>query len=196
MLSSAEYEAEWKWMRAPEAAKRSAAAKAEALSYFKQRFPNADMENFKVQVTFDKKRKALGEVLFKEGDGSSISVFDSDRKYWSQAMISALGLHHDGGFPFQLTPNNLTLRPIPAIDQAETIDPTQLVGELLNKKQKIYVRPTDYLPCSSGRFSRTRRSHSKQQICQKLARRAKHGLLAPAIKLRAVVCNNRLRYFA
>ena len=57
MLSSAEYEAEWKWMQTPEAAKRSAAAKAKALSYFKQRYPNANMENLKVQVYFDKNYK-------------------------------------------------------------------------------------------------------------------------------------------
>ena len=131
-------------MQSPEAAKLSAAAKAIALSYFQQRYPNADMDAFEVQVNSDKNRKTTGEVLFKEGGGSSQSVFGSERKYWPQAMMSALGLHHDGGFPFQLTPNNLTLGPIPAIDLAETIDPTQLVGELLNKKEKIYLTPTDY----------------------------------------------------
>ena len=46
MLSSAEYEAEWKWVQTPEAAKRSAAAKAKALSYFKQHYPSADMDAF------------------------------------------------------------------------------------------------------------------------------------------------------
>ena len=90
------------------------------------------MEKFKVQVTFDENRKATGELLFKEGDGASQSVFGLDRKFWPQAMISPLGSHHDGGFPFQLTPNNLTFRPIPAIDFAETIATGQLVGELLN----------------------------------------------------------------
>ena len=75
MLSSVEYEAEWKWMQTPEAAKRSAAAMAKAVSYFKQRYPNADMDAFKVQVTFDKNRKATGEVLFNEGDGASQSGF-------------------------------------------------------------------------------------------------------------------------
>ena len=48
MLSSAEYKDDWKWMQTPEAAKRSAAAKAKALSYFKQRYPNTDMDAFKV----------------------------------------------------------------------------------------------------------------------------------------------------
>ena len=53
-------------MQTPEAAKISAAAKAKAkaLSYFKQRYPNADMNAFKVQVSFDENRKATGEVLF------------------------------------------------------------------------------------------------------------------------------------
>ena len=78
-------------------------------------------------------------------------------------MTSVLGLRHDAGFPFQLTPNNLTLKPIPAIDLAETIDPTHLVGELLNKSKRSTPHQRIILLCSSGRFSRTRKSHSEQQ---------------------------------
>ena len=69
MQTKAEYDAEWKWLQSSEAAKLSAAAKAKALSYFKQRYPNADMENFVVQINFDKNRKATGDVFLKKGGG-------------------------------------------------------------------------------------------------------------------------------
>ena len=96
MLSSVEYEAEWKWMQTPEAAKRSAAAMAKAVSYFKQRYPNADMDAFKVQVTFDKKPQSHRRgALQRRGWRLAKRLW-----YWPQAMISALGLHHEGGFPF------------------------------------------------------------------------------------------------
>ena len=104
------------WMKSPEAAKLAEAAKASALSNFKQRFSNADMRAFTVQVNFDENHKAIGEVFFKEGQGSLKSVFDSDRNNWPEAMKNALGLHHDGGFPYQLSINNRPPKPIPAVD--------------------------------------------------------------------------------
>ena len=64
------YDAEWKWMNSSEAKQRYAAAKAQALSDFKKRFPHAQMSRFQVQVEFDANRKALGRVLFPDGDGS------------------------------------------------------------------------------------------------------------------------------
>ena len=64
------YDAEWKWMNSSEAKQRSAAAKALALSDFQKRFPHAQMSRFQVQVEFDANRKALGRVLFPDGDGS------------------------------------------------------------------------------------------------------------------------------
>ena len=64
------YDAEWKWMSSTEAKKLSDAAKAQALSDFKKRFPHAQMSRFQVQVEFDANRKALGEVLFPDGNGS------------------------------------------------------------------------------------------------------------------------------
>ena len=45
------FKAGLKWLQTPEAAKLAAAAKAKALSYFKQRYPNADMGAFEVHVT-------------------------------------------------------------------------------------------------------------------------------------------------
>ena len=41
-------------------------SKAKALSYFKQRFLNADMSAFTVEVDFDENHKATGEVFSKK----------------------------------------------------------------------------------------------------------------------------------
>ena len=191
MQSRAEYDAEWKWLQTPEADKLSAAAKAKALSYFKQRYPNADMDAFKVRVNFDKNRKATGEVLFVDNkggwDGSLISVFGSDRKYWPQAMISTLGLHHDGGFPFQLTlntNNTSPTKPIPAVDFSENINKAMQVGDVLNKEQKYYVTPTEFF---TTKF---------RQIFKDTHITFTHDLFATAAKLRRVVRNNRHRNFS
>ena len=85
------YDAEWKWMNSSEAKQRSDAAKAQALSAFKKRFPHAQMSRFQVQVEFDANRKALGRVLFPDGDGSWENPLIEDQKYWSPALRSALG---------------------------------------------------------------------------------------------------------
>ena len=75
------YDAEWKWMNSSEAKQRSAAAKAQALSDFNKRFPHAQMSRFEVQVEFDANRKALGRVLFPDGDGSWENPLIEDQKY-------------------------------------------------------------------------------------------------------------------
>ena len=69
-------------------------------------------------------------------------MFGSDRNDWPEAMKNALGLHHDGGFPYQLSINNRPPKPIPAVDFSKNIQSN--IGEALNKEQKIYVTPTDY----------------------------------------------------
>ena len=101
-----------KWMKSLEATKLAAAAKEKALSYFKQRFPNADMSASTVQVDFDENHKATGEAFFKEGQGSLKGVCGSDRKYWPKAMKNALGLHQDGRYPYHLSINNRSPKPI------------------------------------------------------------------------------------
>ena len=87
------YDAEWKWMNSSEAKQRSAASKAQALSEFNKRFPHAQMSRFEVQVEFDANRKALGRVLFPDGDGSWENPLIEDQKYWSPALKAALGAH-------------------------------------------------------------------------------------------------------
>ena len=100
------------------------------------------MSAFTVQVDFIENRKATGEVFFKEGQGSLTGVFGSDCNYWPQAMKNALGLHQDGGFPYQLSINNRLQKPISAVDFSKKIQSN--IGKALNKQQKIYVTPTDF----------------------------------------------------
>ena len=114
-MNAKDYAAEWKWMNSSEAKHRSAAAKSQALSDFKKRFPRADMSKFIAQAEFDTNRKATARVLFPDGDGSWENALIEDGKYWSQPLKDALGMQQDGGFPYQLS---------------------LLV--------KIYVTPTDY----------------------------------------------------
>ena len=141
--ASKAYDAEWKWMSSPEAKQRSDAAKAKALSDFKKRFPHAQMSKFQVQVEIDANRKASGEVLFPDGNGSWELI--GDPKHWSPALRSALGVQQDGGFPYQLSllpTQSQAPQPVPAIAFSDNTG--QSITDLFNKQLKIYVTPTDY----------------------------------------------------
>ena len=143
-MNAKDYEAKWKWMNSsPEAKQRSDAAKAQAFSEFKKRFPRADVSKFIARVVFDSNRKATGRILFPDSDGSWENPLIEDRKYWSQPLKDALEVHQDGGFPYQLS---LLVQnkpqPVPAIDFYDNT--TQSVADLFNKEMKIYVTPTDY----------------------------------------------------
>ena len=141
--ASKAYDAEWKWMSSPEAKQRSDAAKAKALSDFKKRFPHAQMSKFQVQVEIDANRKASGEVLFPDGNGSWELI--GDPKHWSPALRSALGVQQDGGFPYQLSllpTQSQAPQPVPAIAFSDNTG--QSIADLFNKQLKIYVTPTDY----------------------------------------------------
>ena len=142
--ASKAYDSEWKWMTtSTEAKQRSDAAKAKALSDFKKRFPHAQMSRFQVQVEFDANRKASGEVLFPNGNGSWELI--EDQKSWSPALRSALGVQQDGGFPYQLSllpTQSQAPQPVPAIEFTENTG--QSIAALFNKQLKIYVTPTDY----------------------------------------------------
>ena len=53
-MNAKDYGTEWKWINSsPEFKKLTDAAKAEALSNFKKRFPRADVTKFIVQAEFD-----------------------------------------------------------------------------------------------------------------------------------------------
>ena len=152
------YEAEWKWLSSTEAKKLSDAAKAKAFSDFKKRFPHAQMSRFQVQVEFDANRKALGQVLFPDGNGSWENPLIEDQKYWSPALRSALGAQQDGGFPYQLSllqQNKPPPQPVPAITFSDNTG--QSIADLFNKHQRTISPP------SSGRSSPRHRSSLHRQ---------------------------------
>ena len=140
------FNAEWKWLSSSEAKQRSDAAKAYAFSDFIKPFPRAGISKFIARVHFDPNRKATGKVLFSDGDGSWENPLIEERKYWSQALKDALGMHQDGGFPIQLTPFTRATpqMPIPAVDFSGEIDKSRHIGDVLNKELKIYVTPTEF----------------------------------------------------
>ena len=131
------------WLNSSEQKQCIAAAKAQAISEFKKRFPRADISRFQVEVEVDANHKVTGTVLFTESDGSQMDPLIKDRKYWSQGLRDALGFHQDGVFPYQLSPliGNKP-QPVPAVDSFDNI--TQSMADFFNKEMKIYVTPTDY----------------------------------------------------
>ena len=166
------YNTEWKWMNSSEAKQRSAAAKAQALSEFKKRFPRADMSKFIAQVEFDANRKALARVLFPVGDGTWENALIEDSKYWSQPLKDALGMQQDGGFPYQLSLLQQDKpQPVPAIAFSNNI--TQSVADIFNKEMNIYVTPTDYF---TAKF---RQILTKTQIKFTTAKYARKWLAKP-----------------
>ena len=172
-MNAKDYAAEWKWMNtSPEAKQRSAAAKAQALSEFKKRFPRADMSKFITQVEFDANRKALARVLFPDGAGSWENPLIEDSKYWSQPLKAALGMQQDGGFPAQLSllQQNKS-QPVPAIDFTDSI--AQSVAALFNKEVNSYVTPTDYFT------TKCRQIFTKTQIKFTTAKYARKWLAKP-----------------
>ena len=172
--ASKAYDAEWKWMSSTEAKKLSDAAKAKALSDFKKRFPHAQMSRFQVQVEFDASRKASGEVLFPDGNGSWEDPLLEDQKYWSPALMSALSAQQDGGFPYQLSllpTQSHAPQPVPAIAFSDSTG--QSIADLFNKQVKIYVTPTDYFT------TKFRQIFAKTQIKFTQAKYARKWLAKP-----------------
>ena len=156
----------------PEAKQRSAAAKAQALSEFKKRFPRADMSKFIARADFDSNRKATARVLFPDGNGSWENALIEDSKYWSQPLKDALGVNQDGGFPYQLSLLQQDKpQPVPAIDFADSI--TQSIADIFDKEIKIYVTPTDYFT------TKFRQIFTKTQIKFTTAKYARKWLAKP-----------------
>ena len=138
-----DYEPELKWLSSSEAKQRAAAAKARAISEFKKRFSRADISRFEEAVEVDANYKATATVLFTESDGSQTDPLIKNRKYWSQALRDALGMHQTGVFPAQLS---LLIQnkpqPVPGVAFSDNI--TQSIADVLNKELKFYVTLTDY----------------------------------------------------
>ena len=108
-------------------------------------------------------------------------------------MKDALGMHQDGGFPFQLslTKQNSPKKPIPAVDFSEKIQsnfwrcPEQRAKDLRHTKRIFHHQvQTDF------------QEHTDQihnlKIRKKVAWWPSHKLLATAAKLCPVVRNNGL----
>ena len=131
-----------KWAQKPETKAKLAAAKTSAWVDFTKQFPNADKTKFVVQTNVDQQWNITAEVFFKEGPGSLLSVFGSDRKYWSPQMKTALGLDGVEGFPYQLSPlKTKTALPIPAVDFTK---PAPSLKKIVNNPINIYVTPDSF----------------------------------------------------
>ena len=132
------------------------------------------MSRFEVQVEFDANRKALGRVLFPDGDGSWQNPLIEDQKYWSPALKAALGAQQDGGFPAQLSllpTQSQAPHPVPAIAFSDNTG--QSIADLFNKQVKIYVTPTDYFT------TKFRQIFTKTQIKLTQAKYARKWLAKP-----------------
>ena len=71
-----------------------------------------------------------------------MSVFGSDRKYWSQQMKTALGLIGVEGFPSHLSPlKTKRALPILAVDFTEA---APSLAKIFNKKNRIYATPDEF----------------------------------------------------
>ena len=126
-----------KWARKPETKAKLALAKKNAWAQFTKQFLNADKTHFCVQTSVDEKYKISAEVFFNESAGSSVSVFGSDKKYWSQKMKTALGLIGVEGFPFSLLPlKTKRALPILAVDFTE---PVPSIAKIFNQENRIYA---------------------------------------------------------
>ena len=131
-------EAYTKWAQRPETKAKIAAAKLSAWTDFTKQFPNADKTKFVAETDIHNKWNITVEIFLKEGPDSLQSVFDSDRKYWSQQMKTALGLAGVGGFPYQLSPlKTKKALPIPSVDFAK---PKQVSRKYSTTRQKFTSR--------------------------------------------------------
>ena len=116
-----------------------------------------------------------------EGSGSSLSVFCSDRKYWSERMKTALGLVSVSGFPHQLSPlKTKTPLPIPAVDFEEGAP---------SLARRIFYHKI------SRRNSKNQAHAHSIGWGENLANRSKHEILAPTAKLRSVLRDAGLGIF-
>ena len=185
------------WLKFSEAKKRGAVAKANAISEFKKRFLNADMSRFEVQVDFDANHKDTGEVYFRESKDSLADLLLTDRKHWTQAMKGALGMHQDGGFPFQLslTKQNNPTKPIPAVNFSKKSTNKPLRCSEQRAKELCYTNRIFHHQVKADFQGYTDPSHNLK-IRKKVAWWPPHELLATAAKLRSMVRNNRLWNFS
>ena len=148
-----------KWFCKPETKAKLAAVKKSVWAQFTKQFPNADKTKFFVQTSVDEKYNVSAEMFFNEGPESSLSVFGSDRKYWSQRMKTVLGLVGVSGFPYQLSPLKTKIPlPIPAVDFPE---PAPSIAEIFNEENRIYATSDKFFITKfQDIFQQTRLKHA------------------------------------
>ena len=130
-----------KLARKPETKALLDTAKENAWEQFKRQFPNSDKTQFYVQTSVDENFRISAEVFFNESENTSVSVFGSDKKYWSQKMKTAPGLAGVEGFPYELSPLKTKIAlPIPAVDFTEA---APSIAEIFNQENRIYATPDE-----------------------------------------------------
>ena len=157
------------WLQSDEAKNLSEEAKAKAWKDFKREYPFADLSKCEAQTDFNEKH-ATAEIYLKAGPGFWQSVSGSDKRYWSDDMKSALGI---GGFPVELTLNDQSNRPVPAIQFEK--NPAG-ISELFNQKINIFVSPTEYF------VTKFRDIFSKTQIKHTTGKESRSWLAGPKMK--------------
>ena len=157
------------WARKPETKARLDLAKKNAWEQFTRQFPNADKTRFYVQTSVDEKYRISAEVFFNESESSSVSVFGSDKKYWSQKMKTALGLAGVEGFSYELSPlKTKTALPIPAVDFTE---PAPSIAKIFNQENRIYATPDEFFVIKfRDIFQQARLTHTESAEAKKWLR--------------------------
>ena len=154
-----------KWVRKPETKARLASAKKNAWEQFTKQFPNADKNQFYVQTSADEKYRISAEVFFNESAGYSVSVFGSDKKYWSQKMKKVLGVIGEEGFPFQLSPlKTKRALPIPAVDFTE---PEPSIAKIFNQENRIYATPDEFFVTNFATYFSKQGLHTDHRLKRK-----------------------------
>ena len=148
--------------------------KKKAWEQFTKQFPNADKTQFYVQTSADEKYRISAEVFFNESAGSSVNVFGSDGKYWSQKMKNALGVIAENGFPFQLSLlKTKRAMPIPAVDFTE---PAPSIAKIFNQENRIYATPDEFF------VTKCRDIFKQTRLTHRSSAEAKTWLRGPNIK--------------
>ena len=164
------------WARRPDTKAKLDSAKKKAWAQFTKQFPNADNDQFYTQTNLDENYKISAEVFWNESADSSVNVFGSDRKYWSQQMKKALGLAGVEGFPFQLSPlKTKTALPIPAVEFTESVPG---IAKIFTQN-RIYATSDEFFVANFRNiFQQVRLTHKASAEAKKMAKRPKHGILA------------------
>ena len=127
-------------------------------------------------------------MYFKEGPESLQSVFGSDRKCWSSWMKTVLGLIGVAGFPFQLSPLK-TNSIANSSSRFHRSGAKSCQQNICNAWQIFCHKILQHIP--------TNQAHA-HGICwsKNLAKRSKHEILAPTVKLCDILLDAGVWFFS